>query len=206
MLNIRILIPFSGLIVVLFMSACADAPVETVEHRDDQGRTERFERRKKDAARHGLYQKIGSDGKIMEEAHYVNDTIDGEHKTFYPSGKVESVEHFKRGVYEGKYLKYYETGQLQLEQEYVNGALNGLSIKYFINGNVAEKVSLKNNDEDGPFTEYYENGQMKAEGTYATGDGEAKETGTLKEYDETGTLVRIAECKNGKCLTTWKKN
>jgi len=31
------------------------------------------------------------------------------------------------------------------------------------------------------------------------------EEGTLKEYDEKGQLVRIANCKSGTCLTQWKK-
>lgn len=185
--------------------SCLNSPIEKVEHKNDQGQLERFERRKKDFAKEGLYQRFSEKGELLEEAHYSNDSLDGERKYFYTNGKVESVEHYVKGTYEGKYQKYYDTGVLQLEQEFVNGALEGVSIAYYPNGAVKEKVVLRNNEENGPFTEYYENGAIKAEGTYIPGEDVPLEQGELKEYDETGQLVRIADCQSGICHTKWKK-
>lgn len=179
--------------------------VETVETRDSEGRIERYQRRTSDSAKEGLYQKFRPDNTLLEESHYHNDTLEGERKYFYPSGKVESVEHYQRGVIEGKFQKFYENGSLRVEQTYVNGALNGQSIGFYPNGVVSERVMLRNNEEDGPFTEYYENGKIKAEGTYIPGDDGPLENGELKEYDETGTLIRIADCVSGMCSTRWKK-
>jgi antitoxin component YwqK of YwqJK toxin-antitoxin module len=208
MRSCRIPLHFAFFLVLLTPYACNDGNgIETVERRDDQGQTERFQRRKKDAAKHGLYQKYTTDGKLLEEARYVNDTIDGEHKTYYTNGKTESVEHYSHGQYHGKYLKYYDSGNLDLEQTFVNGAMQGTSIKYYPNGAVKEKVTLKDNEENGPFTEYNENGILKAEGNYLPGeDGGPLEEGELKEYDDNGQLIRIADCKKGVCLTKWKKN
>jgi antitoxin component YwqK of YwqJK toxin-antitoxin module len=185
----------------LALAGCAKN-YETVETRTDDGQVERFQRRKKDSARHGLYQKINASGTVIEEAHYVNDTLDGEHTFFFPTGKVESVERFRKGVFHGKYQKYHDNGQLELEQEFVDGQLTGLSVRYYPNGQLREKVTLRDNEENGPFTEYHENGQLRTEGTYADGPNEQ---GELKEYDEAGQLIRIADCVNGKCTTRWKK-
>jgi antitoxin component YwqK of YwqJK toxin-antitoxin module len=195
----------AGSVALLCPFSCTDNPVEKVEHRNEHGQMERFERRKKDFAKEGLYQRFAETGELLEEARYSNDTLDGERKYFYPNGKTESIEHYSKGVYQGKYEKYYDTGALQLEQEYVNGALEGLSIAYYPNGKMKEKVTLRNNEENGPFSEYYENGMLKAEGQYIPGEDLPLEQGELKEYDETGQLVRIAECQSGVCHTKWKK-
>ena len=184
-------------------NACSN--VETVEIRDEQGRLERYQRNKKDYAKEGLYQKFHPNGTLLQEAYYVHDTLHGERKFFYENGVVETVEHLRNGVYDGKFQHFYPNGVLQVEQQYVNGALQGLSIRYYKNGVVEEKVTLRDNEEDGPFTEYYENGNLKAEGAYRPGEDGPVEQGELKEYDESGQLVRIADCNKGFCLTKWKK-
>ncbi|MEO6039976.1 MAG: toxin-antitoxin system YwqK family antitoxin, partial [Saprospiraceae bacterium] len=187
------------------ITACTGSPIETVETKDEQGRTERYQRRKKDFANEGLYQKLQADGKLLQEAHYVNDTLEGEYKYFRPTGKLESLERYTHGQLNGKFESYYENGQLQVEQIYVNGALQGLSIAYYPTGQLKEKVTLQNNEENGPFTEYYETGALKTEGRYTPGEEFPLEQGELKEYDEQGQLVRIADCHDGVCLTKWKK-
>ncbi len=192
---------FSCLLFFTLFIACTGSALETVETKDEQGRLERYERRKKDFAKDGLYQKFHPDGKLFQEAHYTNDTLDGECKYFRPNGKLESIERYTHGVLHGKYESYYENGQLQIEQTYVNGALQGLSTAYYPSGSVKEKVMLRDNEENGPFSEYYENGQLKAEGQYTPGEEGPLEQGELKEYNEQGVLVRVANCVNGVCLT-----
>lgn len=195
------------LLLLGFISAqiACNSNVETVESKDDLGRVIRYERSKKNFAKQGLYQKYFLDGKLAEEAHFIADSMEGAHKYFYPSGGLESVEHYRKGAYHGKYQKYYESGTLQLDQTFENGVLQGQSLGYYPNGTVKEKVTLVNNEENGPFSEYYENGVLKTEGLYAPGDDVPLEEGELKEYDENGNLVRIADCKQGVCITKWKK-
>ncbi len=148
---------FALMTVVCWQFSCINSPIEKVEHKNDQGQLERFERRKKDFAKEGLYQRFSEKGELLEEAQYSNDSLDGERKYFYANGKVK------------------------------------------------EKVMLHNNDENGPFTEYYENGAIKAEGNYIPGEDVPLEQGELREYDETGQLIRIADCQSGICHTKWKK-
>ena len=202
----RIPLILTGSLFLFCLVYCGNNPVETVEHRDERGQLERFERRKKDFAKEGLYQRFSDTGNLLEEALYSNDTLNGERKYFYPNGTVESIEHYQKGIYHGKYQKFYESGSVQVEQEFVNGALEGLSIAYYPNGVVKEKVTLRNNEEDGPFTEYHENGALKAEGRYIPGEDLPLEQGELREYDEAGQLVRIADCQSGICRTRWKVN
>lgn len=204
-LSLPYLLLFTALLTGSWGLACTGPQIETIETKDEQGRPERYQRRKKDFAKEGLYQKFQGDGKLLKEAHYVNDTLEGECRYFRPTGSLESVERYSRGVLHGKYEGYLENGQLQIEQTYVNGALQGLSTAYYPNGHIKEKVTLQDNEENGPFTEYYETGVLKTEGQYKPGEEMPLEHGELKEYDEQGQLVRRADCNNGVCLTKWKK-
>ncbi len=199
--NFRFWLGGAVILLTLLQTAC-QPNMETVENRDANGRLERFQRRKKDFAKEGLYQRFHEDGHLIEEAHYVNDSLDGERKFFYPNGAVESIEHYRRGIIHGPYQKFYESGQLEIEQAYVDGVLQGLSTAWYKNGVVKEKVTLRDNEENGPFTEWFENGRLKAEGNYVDGDNE---DGTLKLYDTLGQLERILECQRGVCHTTWVK-
>lgn len=188
-------------VTVLTLAAC-QSDVETVEVKNEFNQTERYERRKKDFAKHGLYQRYHEDGHLLEEARFVNDTLDGERRFFYPNGQVERTENFLRGVHHGPVVLHYENGQKQLEQAFNHGVLEGLSTKWYPSGTLMEKVTLRDNEENGPFTEWYENGNLKAEGTYLNGDNEHD---TLKLYDTSGQLERIMMCQRGACSTIWKK-
>ncbi|MBK8557104.1 MAG: toxin-antitoxin system YwqK family antitoxin [Lewinellaceae bacterium] len=190
-------------LLILMLGACT---IDTVEQKNDLGQKERFERRKKDGAKHGLYQRFFDDGTLAETATYVNDTLQGERRFYYPSGKVESLEHYRNGVLDGAFQKYSEKGNLVIQQQFVDGAMEGLSLRYYPNGQLEEQVTIVHNEENGPFVEYYENGNKKAEGTYAPdGEGFSGEQGELREYDEQGELVRKADCIMGNCRTIWKK-
>lgn len=190
------------LIVCIFLNtfiAC-QSDVETIENKNEYGQLERFERRKKDFAKEGLYQRFHEDGHLLEEAHFANDSLHGERKFFFQNGKVERMEHYQHGRMHGQFQQFYESGQLQLEQEFSNNVLRGLSTAWYPNGQKKETVTLQNNEENGPFKEWYENGKLKAEGNYLGGENE---DGTLKLYDTLGQLERVLECQRGACRTTW---
>lgn len=188
-------------LLFFFVLAC-QSDLETVETQNAFGQKERYQRRKKDFAKEGLYERFHPDGYKLEEAHFKNDTLDGERKLFYSNGQVERVEHYRAGIFHGAFQQFYENGQIQLEQTFADGYLEGLSTAWYPNGTLKEKVTLRANEENGPFTEWYENGKLKAEGNYIDGDNE---DGTLKLYDTLGQLERVLECQRGACRTTWVK-
>ncbi|HAD13229.1 MAG TPA: hypothetical protein DCF33_12430 [Saprospirales bacterium] len=192
--------------MIMFLVFCTQDPLETWEQKNDRGQLERFQRRKDNQKREGLYQRYSAEGILLEEARFLADSLHGERKYFSATGQLESIEHYQHNKIHGKFQSFYPDGKIKIEQDFVEGALTGFSIRYYPNGQMEEKVQLKNNVEDGPFTEYHENGQLKTEGTYAPNEeGDGLENGELKEYDESGQLIRLAECQNGMCLTKWKK-
>lgn len=199
------IIPVHSLFLLLLMCllyACT-TDIETVEVRTEHGELERFERRKKDYARHGLYQRFDAQGHLREEAHYENDTLHGVRTLFYTNGKPEQVEHYERGVHHGPVVLYFENGQKHLEQTFVEGRLQGISTRWYPNGALREKVTLRDNEENGPFTEWHENGHLKAQGTYIEGDNEHD---TLRLYDTNGQLERLMWCQRGRCRTLWSRD
>lgn len=193
-------------LVAILLASCNSTPVETTEAKNDRGQLERWQRRKDTFVKEGLYQRLSPEGALLEEAHYKGDSLEGERKYFFANGNSESVENYRNNKLDGKFRAFYESGQLKIEQDFANGAMTGMSIRYYPNGQVEEKVTMKDNVENGPFSEYYENGKLKTEGVYApNNEGDGLEEGELKEYDDNGQLIRIADCKSGMCLTRWKK-
>jgi len=192
--------------LLVFGAFCTPNPLETTEAVNDQGHLERWQRRKDNQAREGQYQRYSSGGVLLEEASYRAGALQGERKYFSEQGQLESIERYENGQMHGKFQSFYNNGQLKIEQDFVNGTLTGMSIRYYPDGKVQENVQLKDNVENGPFVEYYENGALKTEGFYGPdAEGDGVEQGELKEYDTTGTLIRIADCKDGMCLTRWKQ-
>lgn len=197
-----------GLIAITLLGAvfCSSSPLETVEAKTERGQTERWQRRKDNGQKEGLFQRFSPEGVLLEEAYYRTDSLHGERKYFAANGTLESIEPYDNNRLHGKFKVFFANGALKIEQDFVKGALNGWSIRYYPNGVVEEKVLLKDNVENGPFQEFHENGNLKTEGTYTPNEeGDGVEEGELKEYDETGQLIRIADCNNGMCLTRWKK-
>ncbi|MCR9286075.1 toxin-antitoxin system YwqK family antitoxin [Saprospiraceae bacterium] len=177
--------------------------LEVVENRDDEGNlTEKYTRRKDNFAKQGQYQAFSSDGKIVEEANYVNDSLHGERKLYYDNGKVELIERYSMNEFEGTYQEFYENEQLKFEGEYVGNTMTGEWKKYYDSGELMELVLFENNEENGPFREYYQNGNIKTKGEYLNG---SFEHGLLKKYEENGELSAKMQCLKGICQTIWSK-
>lgn len=68
---------------------------------------------------------------------------DGIHKTYYPSGALESVYEIKNGQYEGIWNFYSEYGVLLKEESYQNGKIHGLSKFYYETGELLGEVSYE---------------------------------------------------------------
>ena len=107
------------------------------------------------------------------------------------------------GKKEGLWKLISSNGMLVEEGSYAGDQKTGEWKGYYENGQLKEVVTYSKNLENGPFKEYHKNGKLKTEGTYRDGDNE---DGLLKEYDETGTLVKKKECKMGVCKTIWAKD
>jgi|APTNR8051073442_1049403.scaffolds.fasta_scaffold00482_16 antitoxin component YwqK of YwqJK toxin-antitoxin module len=178
-----------------------DALLEVVETTDEYGYKERIQRRKDNKMRQGLYAKISPEGRLVEEAYYEADSLEGLRIIYYASGDTQIVETYRRGVFSGPYREYHENGKLLQEGKYVNNTMEGVWKTYYPDGQLAEEVTFRDNDENGPFRQYYPNGKLQTEGTFKDGDFEH---GELKLYDESGAHIRTMDCDSGKCRTTWQ--
>lgn len=190
---------------LLFVCSCA-RKVETIETKNEYGYMIKYTRNKTDFSKEGLYVALYPNGEKYEEANYVKDTLHGERKVYYESGKLEILENYNMGKFISPYKRFFESGKLQQEGNYENNIATGKWKKYYANGQLEELVNLVNNEENGPFQEYYENGNLKAEGAYNGFDevsSRPREHGLLKLYNEAGKLIKKMNCTNGICKTIW---
>ena len=188
---------------VLIFAACGNAGnTEIIEVKNDAGVVvEKYTRDKTDYAKEGLYQAFDSQGKLIEEANYVNDTLHGQRTVYFSNGKPEAVENYEKGLFEGEWNGYTKEGGLDMQGNYVNNEMVGVWKRFYPDGQVKEEVTFADNNENGPFVEYYADGNLKAEGNYLNGDFEH---GELKLYNEHGELERRMDCVKGRCSTVWR--
>jgi antitoxin component YwqK of YwqJK toxin-antitoxin module len=184
--------------LIALFSACNN--LEKATETDSNGMKSEFYRDAKTKLKEGDFTRFYPSGAKFEEAHYSKDSLDGERKTFYENGKIQTLERYKNGQYEGVFKSYYDDGSLQQEGQYVKNEMSGELKTYYKGGQVKEIVMMAHNLENGPFKEFYENGKIKAEGFYRNGD---TENGELREYNSNGELTKIKQCDEGICRTTW---
>ena len=88
---------------------------------------------------------------------------------YYPDKKtiraVYGVD--ERGVMQGEYKSYYPTGQLKSECTTKDGKNEGTFKKYWENGNLMIECVFKDGKFNGPYTEYDEYGLLVKKGDYA---------------------------------------
>lgn len=187
-----------ALIFCLALVSCGDKAIVT---KYDTG--EKFEEYQYtgDSLKHGLFKSYTKGGILMEECHYIDGKLDGVRKIYDKNGKLEISEVYNMNVMNGPYTVYHPTGNPKMEGLYENNVLSGTVKGYFPSGELMEEVTFVDNIEDGPFKEYHINGKLKWEGSYKNGDNEF---GLLKEYNESGELIRKMMCDDRSiCTTTW---
>lgn len=191
---------FVACTAILFLLPACGSDIEEVTEQDEFGNTIRYERSKSDFAREGWAYTTSPDGILIEMAHYVSDTLDGQRILFTETGDTSIVENYQAGSFVGPYRLYHDNGELKQEGNYVDNKMTGIWKSYYENGQLREEVLFENNLENGPFIEYHPNGNLAAEGAYLDGDSEH---GELKIYNEQGELIRTMDCDRGRCTTTW---
>ena len=97
---------------------------------------------------------------IMQEETYVNNKLDGEYKTFYPSLKPTVLSAYKNGKLQGSYKRYSISNFLYQDLNYVNGVLEGKATYYDRKtGNKVEEGQYKNDERVGSW-DYYIDGEF----------------------------------------------
>ena len=124
---------------------------------------------------------------------YVDGVLHGTEKSYYQSGNIRSVGHFKRGVLEGIVTGYYEDGSIQVRAIYDNGVKQGRVIHYYPNGNKQLEAFYTDDKFDGVRSTWYENGKPMEIAPYSKG----LLHGTGRTYYEAGGVFEEVKFKYG---------
>ena len=124
---------------------------------------------------------------------YVDGVLHGTEKSYYQSGNIRSVGHFKRGVLEGIVTGYYEDGSIQVRAIYDNGVKQGRVIHYYPNGTKQVESFYTDDKFDGIRTTWYENGKPMEVTPYSKG----LLHGTGRTYYESGGVFEEVEYNFG---------
>ena len=84
-------------------------------------------------------------------------------KTYYESGKLETICRFKDGVLEGNGISYYESGKIKLTFHYSKGSINGPTKSYYESGKLETEKNFIDGKLDGSSKGYYENDKIAYE-------------------------------------------
>lgn len=106
-------------------------------------------------------------------------------KTYYPSGALQSIIHYRGNKETGTTTYFFESpNSVEMEVEMKHGKRNGEFNRYFENGNLDTHCIYKNDLQDGVQTTYTANGEKSEEFTFVKG----KKDGPYRAYHLSGDI------------------
>jgi antitoxin component YwqK of YwqJK toxin-antitoxin module len=134
-----------------------------------------------------------------EQERILSSTIkDGEWKSWYDDGTLQSVQHYNKGVLVGKNLTYHPNGQL--ESLIIPDGVS-TSTYYYMNGQKQSEGILNSESQaQGIWKGWFESGVLNFEAQYSNG----LSSGVTKWYSEDGKLYLIQEFSEGNLIKTTK--
>jgi TonB family protein len=87
--------------------------------------------------------------------------------TYFDSGSIESIIHYKNSVRDGEAIFYWENGNTKQELSYFNGRVDGLVRNYNENGLIREMYSIVNGKREGP-TSYFDSSGVYVDDIFYT--------------------------------------
>jgi len=189
------------LLIIVFISSCGD---KVIVSNYESGEKQEEYQYTGDSLKHGFYKRYSQGGILLEEANYLEGKLNGERLIYNAKGEKEISEIYENDILNGPLKEFHGNGKMKMLGKYTDNVLSGTVSVFYPSGKLKEEVQFADNVEEGPFKEFHENGKLKWEGTYRNGDNEF---GLLKEYDETGELIRKMMCdERAICTTTWTKD
>lgn len=100
-------------------------------------------------------------GSPLNEGNYGDDGLEiGEWKFYYPSGKLQQIDHFKLGRHNGEFIDYHENGNIKRKGNNLKDTLNGRDQAFWANGFLSADRTYKNGSICGQFKEFTSKGKM----------------------------------------------
>lgn len=116
-------------------------------------------------------------------------------KTFYQSGKIESIMIYEKNIRQGEALFYYENGNLKERRNYLNDKVFGTVTTYYENGKIKELYSIEDGRRDGPATYYDSTGNVIEDVFFENGLRKGQEFLLVGEYREEDYQKLLAQWK-----------
>jgi morn repeat-containing protein len=101
------------------------------------------------------------------------------------------------GKKEGNWISYYSSGRKKLSGDYMEGHRQGVFTEWYENGQKKSVINYSYDIVDGKMTVYYDTGAIFYEGNMNDKDG------TVKGYDQNGTLRFEGKLEKGKKVGNW---
>lgn len=133
----------------------------------------------------GKFTILNVEGKLYTEGKYVNGSLDGSYKLFFPDGSIQTQQFYKHGMNDSLYKSYYYGGKLATEGSYRMGYKIGTWKYYREDGTLQTIEKYDAGSLEGVRTHYYENGKPDLEITYENDERQ----GLTKKYAEDGALL-----------------
>jgi len=134
-------------------------------------------------------------GTIKEEFKLVRGAIQGEFKTYYPTGQIYTLNTYESGVQMGEQKEWYENGNLKSNIIIDQDNKQKHKEYYFENGKISKLENTDSNDErKGEYKEWYQNGQLKEVATFISNN---ERNGRWLMFWEKGNKKLEAEIRKG---------
>jgi antitoxin component YwqK of YwqJK toxin-antitoxin module len=144
--------------------------------------------------RDGLWVFKYETGQKDQESIYKSGKINGEFKSFFKNGNIETIDTRVNDIANGVYRKYFENGKLKEEGNFNNNKVHGIVKKYNESGNLLYEVNYDKGIKNGIEREFFTSGKTKKEFQYKNG----KQDGLCKDYYENGNIKSEITMRNDK--------
>jgi TonB family protein len=137
----------------------------------------------------------------------------GNVKSYYPDGSIESELSYINDILDGNGVWYYTNGNIKKELNYNKGVLSSWVREFYESGLLKDEYYVENGIIDGIFKSYYKNGELKDLITYSGGkqiqkksfDYDPNYTAPLEAYKAGYVVDKERKIKNELFICNFEK-
>ena len=125
----------------------------------------------KDNFLHGDFFGYYESGNLMNQSHYINDTISGKYYEFFDSTQnlVSNFGYYVKGIREGKWIWYHYNEKIYIMGDFVNDKKNGVWQVFYSDGRIKQKGVYTAGKEEGLWEFFNIDGSYSFKGNYSDG-------------------------------------
>lgn len=147
---------------------------------------------------HGVAVSYSVEGNLAKVAFFFEGELEGQAKTYYPSGELQSAANYRKGVLEGSYREYSTNGSLTLESFYMGGKLQGGLTRFHHKEQKSCSCSYRDGLLEGEYLEWYPSGGVKSRQFYSQGLlNDSGNIPALTKYHENHTITHLQHFRSG---------